>query len=370
MAENKEDIKDLSLAELTARIKSLNEPPYRAEQVFEWIYKKGGRSFGVMTDLPAKLRDYLTNKFFVTGSEIIKKQVSKSDGTRKYLFKLSDGEEVEGVYIPAKDPAGGGTGRHTVCLSSQAGCAFGCYFCASGLLGFKRDLRCGEILDQALAIQDDIGVAKGPVGPKGPAGPKRITNVVMMGTGEPLANYDNVVKAIGIMNSPLGLGIGARKITVSTAGYIPGMKRFMQEKEQFELSVSLHAADDIKRSRLMPINKKYPLAELMEFCREYTKGKGRIITFEYILIKDVNSSPTDAQNLAKLLKGLNCKVNLIPFNAVSDFKFRQPSFKDVKIFQEVLEKAGIKSTLRAEKGVDIDAACGQLRLKTERAQKA
>ncbi len=351
MAENKEDIKDLSLVELTARIKSLNEPPYRAEQVFEWIHKKGARTFGLMTDLPSKLRDYLTNKFLISGSEIIKKQVSKSDGTRKYLFKLNDGEEVEGVYIPAKDPAGGGTGRHTICLSSQAGCAFGCYFCASGLLGFKRDLRCGEILDQALAIQDDIGAAK------------RITNVVMMGTGEPLANYDNVIKAIGIMNSPLGLGIGARKITVSTAGYIPGMKRFMQEKEQFELSVSLHSADDIKRSRLMPINKKYPLAELMEFCREYTKGKGRIITFEYILIKDVNSSPTDAQNLAKLLKGLNCKVNLIPFNAVSDFKFAPPSFKDVKIFQEILEKAGINSTVRAEKGADIDAACGQLRLR-------
>jgi 23S rRNA (adenine2503-C2)-methyltransferase len=355
MPENKEDIKDLSLVELTARIKSLNEPPYRAEQVFEWIHKKGARTFGLMTDLPSKLRDYLTNKFFISGSEIIKKQVSKSDGTRKYLFKLNDGEEVEGVYIPAKDPAGGGTGRHTICLSSQAGCAFGCYFCASGLLGFKRDLRCGEILDQALAIQDDIGAAK------------RITNVVMMGTGEPLANYDNVIKAIGIMNSPLGLGIGARKITVSTAGYMPGMKRFMQEKEQFELSVSLHAADDIKRSRLMPINKKYPLAELMEFCREYTRGKGRIITFEYILIKDVNSSPTDAQNLAKLLKGLNCKVNLIPFNAVSDFKFTPPSFKDVRIFQEILEKAGINSTVRAEKGADIDAACGQLRLREAKA---
>ena len=350
MAEKKEDIKDLSLDELTARIRSLNEPPYRAEQIFEWIYKKGGRSFGVMTDLPAKLRDYLTNKFFVTGSEIIKKQLSKSDGTRKYLFKLNDGEEVEGVLIPAKD-------RQTICLSSQAGCAFGCYFCASGLLGFKRDLRCGEILDQALAIQDDIG------GVKAPAGSKRITNVVMMGTGEPLANYDNVIKAVGIMNSPLGLGIGARKITVSTAGYIPGMKRFMQEKEQFELSVSLHAADDIKRSKLMPINKKYPLAELMEVCREYTRGKGRIITFEYILIKDVNSSPTDAQNLAKLLKGLNCKVNLIPFNAVSDFKFAPPSFKDVEGFQGILEKAGINSTIRAGKGADIDAACGQLRLR-------
>ncbi|MDD4879298.1 MAG: 23S rRNA (adenine(2503)-C(2))-methyltransferase RlmN [Candidatus Omnitrophica bacterium] len=362
MAEKKEDIKDLSLDELKSRIRSLNEPPYRAEQVFEWIYKKGARSFGSMTDLPAKLRDYFTNKFFITGPEIIKKQVSRSDGTRKYLFKLNDGETVEGVLIPAKD-------RQTICLSSQAGCAFGCYFCASGLLGFKRDLRCGEILDQALAIQDDIGEAKAPAGSKGPAGSKRITNVVMMGTGEPLTNYDNVIKAIGIMNSPQGLGIGARKITVSTAGYIPGMKRYMQEKGQFELSVSLHAADDIKRSRLMPINKKYPLSELIAVCREYTKEKGRIITFEYILIKDVNSSPTDAQNLAKLLKGLNCKVNLIPFNAVPDFKFAPPSNKDVENFQEILEKAGISSTIRSQRGADIDAACGQLRLREAEEEK-
>lgn len=347
MAEKKEDIKDLSLEELKARLKSLKEPPYRAEQIFEWIYKKGVRSFGQMTDLPAKLRDYLSDKFYITGSEIIKTQISKLDGTRKYLFKLSDGEMVEGVLIPAKDPAGG-TGRQTICLSSQVGCAFGCKFCASGLLGIKRDLRCGEILDQALGIQNNIK--------------QRITNAVMMGTGEPLANYDNVMKAIAALNSPYGFGIGARKITVSTAGYIPGIKRYMEEKAQFELSISLHAATDEVRSMLMPINRKYPLAELMNVCREYTKEKGRIITFEYILIKNLNSSLKDAKNLVRLLKGLNCKVNLIPFNRVSDLSYSPPSYRELGDFQKLLEDGGINSTIRAQRGADIDAACGQLRL--------
>ncbi len=349
MPEDKRDIKDLSLVELYAKFKSLNEPAYRAEQVFEWIYGKRASSFGQMTDLPSKVRDYLSNKFEMSGITTAKKQISRSDGTRKYLFRMADGETVESVYIPSKGPSGG-PGRHTVCLSSQVGCAFGCYFCASGLSGLKRDLGCGEILSQALAIQSDIG-------------DKRITNVVMMGTGEPLSNYDNVMKAIGTMNSPHGMGIGARKITVSTAGYIPGIKRYMQEERQFELSISLHAAEDTKRSRLMPINRKYPLSELMEICREYTSQKGRIITFEYILIRDINSSQADAHNLAGLLRGLNCKVNLIPFNAVSDFRFSAPSAKEVSRFREVLEKEKISSTVRLQRGADIDAACGQLRLR-------
>lgn len=347
MAEKKGDLKDLSLEELKARLKSLGEPPYRAEQVFEWIYQKKLSSFGQMTDLPAKLRDYLSDKFSVTGSVMIKTQVSKLDGTRKYLFKLSDGETVESVLIPARD-------RQTICLSSQVGCAFGCKFCASGLLGIKRDLRCGEILDQALGIQNDTK--------------QRITNAVIMGTGEPLANYDNVMKAVAVLNSPHGFGIGARKITVSTVGYIPGIKRYMGEEAQFELSISLHAATDEVRSKLMPINKKYPLVELMDVCREYTKEKGRIITFEYILIKNLNSSLKDAQNLVKLLKGLNCKVNLIPFNQVSDLSFAPPSYRELREFQELLEKGGINSTIRAQRGSDIDAACGQLRLREIKGQ--
>ncbi len=385
MAKNKQDIKDFSLEELVLRLKSIKFEDYRARQIFEWIYQKGVRSFGQMTDLPVKLRDYLTDKFTVSSAEIIKRQISKLDGTRKYLLKLDDGETVEAVLIPAKD-------RQTICLSSQVGCAFGCKFCASGLLGVKRDLRCGEMLDQALGIQDD---AK-----------ERITNVVMMGTGEPLANYDNMMKAITVINSPYGFGIGARKITASTVGYIPGIRRYMQEKPQFELSISLHAATDEVRSQLMPINKKYPLSELIKVCREYTKEKGRIITFEHLLIKNVNSSAKDAQALVKLLSGLSCKVNLIPFNPVpnevtlrdysfpneviqrsessgsrrktskvttfgtacrspgiSAFAFAPPSNKEVRDFQEILKKGGVNSTVRAQRGADIDAACGQLRLR-------
>ena len=362
MPQTKEDLKDFSLDELNSRLKSLSAEPYRAKQVFEWIYQKLANNFGEMTDLPLPLRRILSDKFRILTSKIVKRQISKLDGTRKYLFCLDDNETVEAVLIPAKD-------RRTVCLSSQVGCAYGCKFCASGLLGIKRDLRCGEILGQALGIARDI---KGT----------RITNVVMMGTGEPLANYDNVMKAISIMNSPYGFGIGARKITVSTAGYIPGIRRFMEEKAQIELSVSLHAATDKTRSYLMPINRKYPLSELMKACREYVREKDRIITFEYVLIKGVNASREDATALSKLLKGLPGKVNLIPFNPVpnevtsgsyssacrslgiSAFNFMPPSGKEVKEFQDILKNHDVNSTIRAQRGADIDAACGQLRLRS------
>ena len=243
-------------------------------------------------------------------------------------------------------------------------------------MGFKRDLRCGEILEQALGIARDLTgertctakprpfVGKSGTKPRAQAsGRSRITNVVMMGTGEPLANYDNVMKAISIMNSPYGFGIGARKITVSTAGYIPGIKRFMEEKAQIELSVSLHAATDESRSFLMPINKKYPLSELMKVCREYVREKDRIITFEYVLIKGVNASREDAEALSGLLKDLPSKVNLIPFNPVSSFNFMPPSGKEVKEFQDILKNHDVNSTIRAQRGADIDAACGQLRLR-------
>jgi len=339
----KEDAKDFSLEELNVRLKKLSLEPYRGRQIFEWIYQKYANNFGEMTDLPVPLRGALSDRFRIVTSEVIKKQVSRSDGTRKYLFLLSDKETVEAVLIPAKD-------RQTICLSSQVGCAYGCKFCASGLMGFKRDLRCGEILEQAIGILRDM---------KG----RRVTNVVMMGTGEPLANYDNVMKAVSIMNSPYGFGIGARKITVSTAGYIPGIKRFMEEKAQIELSVSLHAATDEARSLLMPIDKKYPLSELMKACREYVSEKDRIITFEYVLIKGVNASREDAEALSKLLKDLPSKVNLIPFNPVSSFNFLPPPEREVKEFQDILKKNNINSTIRTQRGADIDAACGQLRLR-------
>lgn len=343
MSQTKKDLKDFSLEELNSRLASLKAEPYRAKQVFEWIYQKGAKNFGEMTDLPSALRNVLSDKFRILTSEVTRRQVSRLDGTRKYLFRLEDKGTIEAVLIPAKD-------RQTVCLSSQVGCAFGCKFCASGLMGIKRDLRCGEILEQALVISRDLKY-------------KRVTNVVMMGTGEPLANYDNVMKAIGILNSPHGFGIGARKITVSTAGYIPGIRRFMREKEQIELSVSLHAATDETRSFLMPINEKYPLSELMKACREYVKEKDRIITFEYVLIKGVNASRKDAEALSKLLKDLPSKVNLIPFNTVSSFNFLPPLDKEIKEFHDVLKEHDINSTIRTQRGADIDAACGQLRLR-------
>lgn len=336
------NIKDFSLGELEAELSKLGEKPYRTRQIFEWIYQKDASDFDKMSNLPAPLRETLRRKFYISSYDIIKKEISKLDGTRKYLFKLEDGEAVEAVLIPTAS-------RNTMCLSSQAGCPFACKFCASGLSGIKRDLRCSEILDQALGIADDL---------KG----QRITNVVMMGMGEPLANYDNVMKAIGILNSPFGFAIGARKITISTAGYIPGMRRFMKEKPQIELSLSLHGATDGVRSYLMPINKRYPLDELMRVCRDYVSEKSRIITFEYILIKGINASRQDAIALSKLLKDLPCKVNLIPFNPISDSDFLPPTEKEVKEFQKILKNSGINPTIRAQRGADIDAACGQLRL--------
>lgn len=341
-SDEKRNVKDFSLKELEAELSKSGEKPYRAKQIFVRLYQRGAKDFNEMSDLPTSLRQTLRNKFRISTYDIIKRQISKLDGTRKYLFGLEDGETIEAVLIPTEK-------RNTVCLSSQVGCTFGCKFCASGLAGIKRNLRSSEILDQVLGVLDDLKS-------------NRINNIVMMGMGEPLANYDNVMKAISILNSPFGFGIGARKITVSTAGYIPGIRRFMDEKAQIELSVSLHSANDEVRSRLTPINKKYPLVELMKVCRDYVEEKRRIITFEYVLIKDVNTSREDAVTLLKLLKGLPCKVNLIPFNPVSNFDFLPPSNKDVKEFQKILENNGINSTIRTQRGADIDAACGQLRL--------
>lgn len=343
LSDEKHNVKDFSLRELGIELTKLGERPYRARQIFEWIYQKGASDFDEMSNLPASLRETLHNKFYISPYEIIKKQISKQDGTRKYLFALKDGETVEAVLIPTKS-------RQTVCLSSQVGCAFGCKFCASGLVGIKRDLRSSEILDQILGISNDL---------RG----ERITNVVMMGMGEPLANYDNVMRAISVLNSPYGFGIGARKITISTAGYIPGIERLMDEKMQIELSVSLHAATDEVRSRLMPINKKFPLSQLMEVCRNYVKAKNRIITFECVLIKGVNASSEDANSLSKLLSGLTCKVNLIPINPSSGIDFLPPNEKEVKEFHAILKSCGINSTIRTQRGADIDAACGQLRLR-------
>ncbi|MFA5350842.1 MAG: 23S rRNA (adenine(2503)-C(2))-methyltransferase RlmN [Candidatus Omnitrophota bacterium] len=343
-----QDIKELSLRELEEKLLSWGKPKYHAKQIFSWIYQKGAYEFNGMSDLPASLRKLLENEFYILGLNLAELQKS-SDGTAKLLFELDDGNLIEAVNIPAAK-------RATGCLSSQAGCKFACEFCASGLKGFKRNLTSGEILDEVLYLKNNLSDAQ-------------LTHIVFMGTGEPLDNYDNLLKAIRVINSAHAFNIGARRITISTCGIIPGIKRLQDEDLQVELSISLHTADDKLRSKIMPVNRKYPLVGLIKCCHEYIERTNRQITFEYILVKGLNSDLLSAQKLAGLLKGLRLsKVNLIPANPVfkDAVKITPPSEKEVESFKDYLFKAGVNVTLRRERGQDIDAACGQLRLKYEK----
>jgi len=340
-----QDIKELSLKELEDKLLSWGSPKYHARGIFNWIYQKGAGEFSRMSSLPAPLRKTLADEFSILSLSLADLQKS-SDGTAKFLFELTDKNLVEAVSIPAAR-------RVTGCISSQAGCKFGCNFCASGLAGFKRNLTRGEILDEVLYLKNN-------------ASGGQLTHIVFMGTGEPLDNYENVLGAIRLINSPLAFNIGARRITISTCGIIPGIKRLALEDLQVELSISLHAAVDKVRSQLMPVNNKYPLAALIKCCQEYTAKTNRQITFEYILIKGVNADLAAAQSLARLLKGLRlAKVNLIPVNCVPESKINPPDRAQIIAFKEALLKAGLNVTLRRERGQDIDAACGQLRLKYE-----
>lgn len=339
-------ITELNLGELEAALAAQGQPAFRSRQVFSWIYKRGVRDFEQMSDLPASLRRVLKEKFTLTSLKLAQKCVS-CDGTEKFLFELKDKNLIEAVSIPAG-------ARVTGCVSSQAGCKFGCSFCASGAAGFKRDLTCGEIIDEVLYLKDQSAA-------------KRLTHLVFMGTGEPLDNYDNVLRAIRLINSPDALNIGARRITISTCGLVPGIKRLADEGLQVELSVSLHAADDKTRSRLLPINKKYPLAVLLGACKDYIKSTGRQITFEYVLIDGVNSALQNAKDLSIMMKGLGpCKVNLIPANPVAEFKIAPPSTEKITVFRNFLAGQGILATLRKPRGADIKGACGQLRLGYEK----
>ena len=354
-----QDIKELSLKELQDKLLSWGSPKYYARGIFNWIYQKGAYEFSRMSNLPAPLRETLADEFSILNLSLADLQES-SDGTTKFLFELTDKNLVEAVNIPmTKRPSGssGGAGARrcsiTGCISSQVGCKFGCNFCASGLKGFKRNLTRGEILDEVLYLKNNLRAGQ-------------LTHIVFMGTGEPLDNYENVLGAIRLINSPLAFNIGARRITISTCGIIPGIKRLQEENLQIELSISLHAADDKSRSRLVPVNKKYPLAALIRCCHEYMAKTNRQITFEYILIKGFNSDLASAQNLASLLKDLRlAKVNLIPANPVPELKIISPGSAEIISFKEYLFKAGLNVTLRRERGQDIDAACGQLRLKDE-----
>jgi len=338
----KEDIKNLALDEIIQYVDKIDEKSYRATQIYEWIYKKGVWSFDEMKNLTKELREKLNNQFIFKPLEIKEKKIS-ADGTTKFLFRLLDGQNIETVLIPTSR-------RMTVCVSTQAGCKFGCRFCASGIGGWARNLTSGEIITQMLHVKEEALRLK-----------KSLSHVVFMGVGEPLDNYQNLMKAVRVINDKKGFNIGARRITVSTCGVIPKIQMLSQEKLQLELAISLHGFNNESRNVLMPVNRKYPFDELMKTCRTYIKTTKRQITFEYILIKDITCSPQAIQSLRKALKGLICKMNLIPYNPVSEFDYQTPTRKEMFDFQAELKKMKIHSTIRMPRGRDVSAACGQLR---------
>ncbi len=342
------DIKELSQTELEKVMIGWGLKRFYAAEVFKWIFQKGSVDFSKMTNLPQGLRKKLSEEFSVTGLSI-KETVTSNDGTEKFLLELSDGNVVEAVIIPASR-------RVTVCISSQAGCKFSCRFCASGMSGFKRDLSAAEIIDEVLLLKNRLLSQK-----------RVLTHVVFMGTGEPFDNYDNVLQAARILNDDAGFNIGARRITISTCGIIPGIKRMAEEGLQVELSISLHAADDKTRQKLMPVNQKYPLRDLMKACQEYVARTNRQITFEYILLAGVNADLQTARKLGILLQGVRlAKVNLIPANVVPGSGLNQPVHEEISAFKQALLRAGIYATVRSSRGEDIEAACGQLRLRYEK----
>lgn len=343
----KQDLKCFSEKELRDWMEENSFQSFRGQQIFNWIYKNGVDDFGKMKNLPGDLIKQLKEKSHITCLQRVDKNKA-DDGTAKYLWQLADGHTVESVYLPYAKKK-----RHSVCISSQVGCALGCVFCATGLKGLVRDLTPGEIVDQVLKIQQDISVEK--------FGTPRLTNVVFMGMGEPLANLTSVLAAISILNDSSGLDIGMRKITISTVGLIPGIERLASHNSQVGLAVSLNAPNDKLRSKIMPVNDHYPLSELIDTIRGYINKTGRRVTFAYVLIKDINDSPELAYQLVSLINDINCHVNLIPFNPVTKFEYKRPSAKKINIFKNILEKQGIQTTFRQERGTSINAACGQLR---------
>ncbi|MEO6847473.1 MAG: 23S rRNA (adenine(2503)-C(2))-methyltransferase RlmN [Chthoniobacterales bacterium] len=344
----KRSIKALTLEEFSEAMGNLGQPKYRAAQVFRWIYEKRKDRFEDMSDLPAPLREILNEEFSITRLETVR-TIGSKDTTQKFLFELHDGQSVESVLIPAS-PAlyGDAADRRTLCISTQVGCAYGCKFCASGLDGWKRNLDASEIVEQILAAERISG--------------EKVNNLVFMGMGEPLANFDNFMQALRIINAPWGVGIGARRITVSTSGLVPQIRKLADEPMQIRLAISLHGATDEVRDRIMPVNKKYPLQELLEACTYFSSKKKQKVTFEYILINEINDGLDQATALVKHARLLNVKVNLIPYNSVEGLPWKRPSITRQDAFHDILKRQGIQATIRREKGHDIAAACGQLRL--------
>ena len=344
----------LNQAELAAHLEELDEPSYRADQILDWVWKKRVDSIEAMSNLPAALREKLSANFHLDALQHTKTQGSE-DSTRKFLFRLHDGRYVECVLIPAS-PSLYGTkaDRRTLCVSSQVGCAYGCKFCASGLDGFTRNLTADEIAGQVLLAEQLSG--------------EKVNNIVFMGMGEPLANLPNLLKAIEIITAPWGLHIGARHLTISTSGLVPQIKQLADHPQQIRLAISFHGASDEVRDRIMPVNKKWPVDELIDALRYWNSKKKQKLTLEYILIKGVNDDLDEARLLVKRATSARAKVNLIPYNTVEGLDLERPSAEHCRAFHAILKGNGIQATLRLEKGHDIDAACGQLRLKQENAE--
>ena len=337
-------IYDYSLKDLEEYFLQKGLKPYKAKQLFKWLYEKRIADFDLMSDISKKLIVDLKNDFSCALLKIKTSQKSK-DGTIKFLFELNDGAYIESVLM--KFDYG-----YSACISSQVGCNMGCSFCASGLLKKQRDLKVSEIVLQVLMLQMELDKQG-----------KRLGNIVVMGTGEPFDNYDNLMKALGIINDPFALAIGQRHISVSTCGLVPKIRQFAQENVQYNLAISLHGSNDELRSKLIPINKKYHLDELIDAVRFYLENTNRRVTFEYLLLAGINDSETNAKELKELLKGLNAYINLIPYNEVEENNYHTSSAENALRFYDLLKKENVAVTLRQKRGDDIDAACGQLRAK-------
>ncbi|MFZ9745469.1 MAG: 23S rRNA (adenine(2503)-C(2))-methyltransferase RlmN [Opitutaceae bacterium] len=352
-----------TLDSLAARLRERGESAFRARQILDWLYKKRVRSWEEMTNLPKALRTWLADTFELLPARLVLNRQSE-DVTDKLLLELGDQSLIETVIIRApQEGVGLEHSRKTICISTQVGCAMACAFCASGLAGLKRDLLAGEIVAQLLQVchQEDART------PRARAELASFDNIVVMGMGEPLANYEATLQALRIVNAEWGLGFGARRITLSTSGLVPKILRLAEEDLGFRLAISLHGATDEVRERIMPVNKAYPLAALIPAIRTFSARHGRMVTLEFILIEDVNDSLEQARQLRDIALDLHAHVNLIPYNTVTGLEWRRPSLTRQERFADVLRAARVSVTLRREKGHDIDAACGQLRLRTERA---
>lgn len=338
--EGKRDIKSLSLAEVTEQLNTLGEKPFRAKQLYQWMHEKLARSYDEMTNIPKSLKEKLEQNFVYTSLKMVTFQESQIDGTRKYLFELADGNVVESVWMKYKH-------GNSVCISSQVGCRMGCRFCASTLDGLERNLLPGEMLDQIYYISRHTG--------------ERVSNLVVMGTGEPMDNYDNLLQFIKMLTDESGLHISQRNVTVSTCGIAPQIRRLAEENLQITLALSLHATTDEKRRRLMPIAYKFSLEEVLDACAYYFEKTGRRLTFEYSLVSGVNDTEEDARELVELVGHLNCHVNLITVNPIEERDYKESTAQAIRAFQNKLERNRINVTVRREMGRDIDGACGQLR---------